>query len=236
MAAKKGSKAFWNPITGEERRLMEDPGTPWQAGLSPYRKKSSGRTTKGTKIYFNPETKVHSKFFDDPGEPWIRGHSSEARKNLSDSRLSRNIRHSAETIERLRQKTTGHKFKWRENVSKSAAYRSKCDTIYLLLLKRDLEMIGKWGSTTEGSFVYREREFKRHGFTWEILLMVRIGLEAPEEEAKIGRILSKFPLDNRPDFFGKTETFRWCEETSTIVSQIVNYFNSNYALETNSPS
>jgi len=228
MAPRKGSRAYWNPDTGQEKRFISDPGPPWILGLSPSHclNLKGHHRTKGRMVFHNPETGKHSKFCTDPGQPWVRGHSAEARENLSKTRISKKIRHSPETIEILRQKTTGHKFDWREGVSRSCAIRSGCNSIYLLRMQKDGCTIGKWGATTKNSFYFRERDFARHGFTWEVLLMAETGANTADEEAKIGRLLSKFPVEDRPNFFGKTETFQWCEDTIAIVQDIINKFQS----------
>jgi len=228
MAPPKGSKAYWNPDTGLGRRFVDDPGPPWLPGLSPsHRLNLKGHNgTRGQMVFYNPETGRHSKFYVDPGHPWTRGHSSKARKNLSETRISKKIRHSLETIEILRQKTTGHKFNWREGVSRACALRSGCDSIYLLRMSKENQVLGKWGATTRESFFYREKDFARHGFIWEVLLMVETGAATANEEAEMGRLLSRYPAENRPNFFGKTETFEWCESTIAIVQDIITKFHS----------
>jgi hypothetical protein len=225
---RKGSKAFWNTETGEEKRFMENPGFPWEPGLSPsHRKNLIGHNgTKGMKVYHNLLTGQHSKFYKDPGYPWVRGHSTVAKKAMSESRLAGDFKLSEEAIQKIKKKLTGRNYGWREGVSKACSRRAECDSIYLLKLKKNDKVIGKWGSTTRDSFCYREREFARHGFHCEVLMMVQTGPETPEEEARIGRVLSKHPPIERPEFYGKTETFEWCEDTIEIVQIIINSFNS----------
>jgi hypothetical protein len=81
---------------------------------------------------------------------------------------------------------------------------------------------GKWGSSSKLAFLYREREFHRKKFNWEVLMMMECD-DAPVLEYGIGLVMSYFPLDphSRPSFFGETETFIWNTQTEALTNEII---------------
>lgn len=177
---------------------------------------------KGSKKYYNPETEVH-KFSEVPlPPPWIHGNSDESTKKLSQTRIRKGIRNTKEVQSRINESLRGHKHGWRPGTSYASAVRAGSDHVYLLKMWNGDQIWGKWGSSSEESFIYREKEFKRHGFLWEVLYFHGCD-NAADLELEIGTILSEFPLDpyTRPQFFGQTETFVWNEHTEKITKDII---------------
>jgi hypothetical protein len=72
MAAPKGSKKFFNSLTGEVVIRLESPGPLWIHGIP-----SNHVNAKGKLVWHNPLTGEHIRRESYPGEPWVRGWSPE---------------------------------------------------------------------------------------------------------------------------------------------------------------
>jgi len=161
-------------------------------------------------------------------EPWVRGYSKEARANFSKGAKTRPKR-PQELIDQIAEKLKGTKHAWRPGTSRANAERGLSDTVYLMkMTDSNGRAWGKWGSTSCDALQYRENEFKRKRFTWEILLFYKCD-NAPEIEEQFGHILCKFPLDpqTRPSFFGETETFEWTPDTQHIVNSLIQTYGNS---------
>ncbi len=160
-----------------------------------------------------------------PTEAELKGY-----EKTSKTRRERKIRHTPEILAQIGKKLQGRKQVWIENKSRASCRRGNCDTVYVLkITTEDGLVFGKWGSTKESTFQFREKEFRRKGFTWEVIHWVFFGEVTEDAEASLGRKLSPHPAEV-PHFFGHTETFEWSEKTQNIVEETIN------ALEESTPS
>ena len=204
--------------------FLEDPGAPWILGRHPdsisQRKPESNEKARQTML------KRLAEF--GPSEAEIAGYQQQSR-----TRIEKKIGVDEDTRKKIAETLTGRRLGWCEKKSKANAVKWKCDMTYILkLTTKDGEVFGKWGSTKENSFVHREKEFRRCGFTFEIIVFEWFGeILAPEIEAMWGRKLSQFPTPiSEIEFAGKTECFTWCGATEKIIEEIV------HGMEENPPS
>lgn len=152
-------------------------------------------------------------------------------QKLSETRKNGDYSPTAETRQKIREKLVGRDFGWREGRSKAVSIREQCDIVYVLkVTTSDGRIFGKWGSTKESSFQYREKELKRQGFSWERVYWSHFGELAPEAEATIGRALHKYPSPHKDlNFYGKTECFAWTNETLQLLQEVTNGLEENPA-------
>ena len=124
--------------------------------------------------------------------------------------------------EQLSKKIAGSKLWWRPGTSYGSAVRGSSDCVYLLKMWNSEQVWGKWGSSSKSAFIYREREFNRKKFSWEVLL-IKECKDAPLLEYGLGLVFSNFPLDlqTRPTFYGETETFIWNTQTKALTNEII---------------
>ncbi len=105
-----GRKTYHNPLTNEERFIVEGTKIPegFILGMSPAKKKKVGDSNKGRIYYFNPDTKevIHIKKHDTPPVGWIKGNPN---ANTSDKT---NIRGSSYYYE----PNTGEEVRSREEI------------------------------------------------------------------------------------------------------------------------
>jgi hypothetical protein len=147
----------------------------------------------------------------------------EGYKKLSRTRLEGDYSPTPDVRQRIGQTLSGRPQKWGENKSRASCRRSQCDSVYVLKVTLpDGSMFGKWGSSKEETFKYREREFKRKGFSWEILYWGWFGEATEDVEAHVGRRLSQHPAKGVPHFYGHTETFEWTDSTKQLLKEIIN--------------
>jgi hypothetical protein len=221
MAPKKGGKLFHNPETKESRLFFEPPTPPWVRGRAPWDR--------------NPQTPDHvakratsmrkRNQEQGPTEAELKGY-----EKLSKTRREGDFSPSPEVCAQIAETLRGRKQVWIENKSRASCRRGNCDTVYVLkITTEDGLVFGKWGSTKESTFQFREKEFRRKGFTWEVIHWVFFGEVTEDAEANLGRKLSAHPAEV-PHFFGHTETFEWSENTQKIVEETIN------ALEESAPS
>ena len=204
--------------------FLVDPGFPWVRGKHPdripKRKPESNEKARQTML------KRLAEF--GPSEAELAGY-----RKTAATRRERKIRHTPEILAQIGETLTGQRLGWREGRSKANAVKWGCDVAYILkLTTKDGVVFGKWGSSKEGSFIHREKEFRRHGFTFEVIVFEWFGAAlAPEIEAMWGRKLSQFPTPiSEMEFTGKTECFEWCEATQKIIEEII------HGMEENPPS
>jgi hypothetical protein len=151
--------------------------------------------------YLNPETGEEKFFTSPPGDPWSKGRSKKG-KNAG----------------------------WIEKRSRISCRFWGCDCVYVLkVTTKDGLIFGKWGSSKESTFRYREKEFRRKKFTFEVIRWGFFGELTEDVEAAIGRKLSKHPVEV-PRFYGFTETFEWSETTQQLLKEVWN------GLEESAPS
>jgi hypothetical protein len=201
--------------------FSEHPGHPWIKGRPPWQ----DLTQKPEHIAKRAESMKKRVRDQGPTEAELRGY-----EKTSKTRRERKIRHTPEILAQIGEKLQGRKQVWIENKSRASCRRGNCDFVYLLkLTTKDGLVFGKWGSTKEKTFQFREKEFRRKGFTWELLFWQFFGEVTEDAEATLGRKLSIHPAQV-PHFFGHTETFEWSEKTQKIVEETIN------ALEKSAPS
>jgi len=158
-----------------------------------------------------------------PTEAELRGY-----EKTSKTRLERKIRHTPETYFQISEKLRGRPQVWQENKSRASCRMCCCDTVYVLLVTtKNGEKFGKWGSTKEESFQYREKEFRRKGFTWKLLFWQFFGEVTEDAEATLGRTLSQHPWEHTTHFFGHTETFEWSDKTQQLLEETINALEEN---------
>ncbi len=147
----------------------------------------------------------------------------EGYKKLSRTRLEGDYSPTLLVRQQISQTLSGRPQKWEENKSRASCRRGQCDSVYILKVTLpDGSAFGKWGSSKKETFKYREREFKRKGFYWEILYWGWFGEVTEDVEALVGRKLSQHLAGCVPRFYGHTETFEWSEQTQNIVKEIIN--------------
>jgi hypothetical protein len=231
-----GLHNFHNPATGEKICAPESPGEGWLPGFP---SQSSPPNQKGTKWFHNSKTGERKRSFFPPGEDWERGRGNSI-PQFTNKGLSWFF--NTETgEEKMFESCPGESWvegrapfetgKWREKISRHNCRMWCCDHIYVLkVTTEDGLVFGKWGSTKEQTFQFREKEFRRKKFTFELLFWEFFGEVTEDVEAFFGRRLSKFPVEGIPKFFGFTETFEWSEKTQKIVEETIN------ALEESAPS
>jgi hypothetical protein len=160
-----------------------------------------------------------------PTEAELKGY-----EKLSKTRREGDFSPSPEVCAQIAETLRGRKQVWIENKSRASCRRGNCDTVYVLkITTEDGLVFGKWGSTKESTFQFREKDFRRKGFTWEVIHWVFFGEVTEDAEANLGQKLSAHPAEV-PHFFGHTETFEWSENTQKIVEETIN------ALEESAPS
>ena len=214
MAPKKGKKLFHNPETKQSLLFYTDPGEPWVKGRPPWQKRTPDpeqyRKASETKR-IRMETTGHT-------EAELEGY-----KKLSKTRLEGDYSPTIEVRKQISKTLTGRPQKWEENKSRASCRRGQCDSVYLLKVTLpDGTVFGKWGSSKLETFKYREKEFRRKGFSWETVYWEWFGEKTEDVEAFVGRKLSQYPAKGIPHFFGHTETFEWTEQTQNIVKEIIN--------------
>jgi hypothetical protein len=151
-------------------------------------------------------------------------------KKLSRTRLEGDYSPALSVRQRISQTLRGRPQKWEENKSRASCRRKQCDSVYILKVTLpDGSMFGKWGSSKQETFKYREKEFKRRGFLWETVYWGWFGELTEEVEAQIGRKLSQYPQTGVPHFYGHTETFEWSEHTKNTIKEIINGLEENPA-------
>lgn len=214
MAAIKGSSIFHNPETREVKMFQVDPGPPWKKGRPPW-----GRAKQSPELIAKRAESMRRRLREKgPTEKEIEGY-----KKLSKTRREGNYSPSQEVRDRISKTLTGRPQKWEENKSRASSRRKGCDIVYVLkITSKDGQLLGKWGSTRDTSFIYREREFKRQGFSWEVFYWENHGKNAENIEALIGRNLSKYPVEGLGYFPGYTETFVWNKETEELLQEVIN--------------
>ncbi len=159
-----------------------------------------------------------------PSEAELKGY-----EKTSQTRRKKKIKNTPEVVSRIAEKLRGRKQSWQENKSRASCRRSNCTTIYILkVTTKDGLIFGKWGSSKPETFQFREKEFRRKGFIWEIVVWGFFGEATEDAEATLGRKLSAYPTEV-PHFFGHTETFEWSEKTQKIFKETIN------ALEESAP-
>jgi hypothetical protein len=224
MATTKGMKCFHRFDPEEERFFHEEPGSPWIQGRHPKHRKP--RRPESNEKARQTMRKRLAEF--GPSEAELAGY-----QQLSRTRVERKIGVDGKTRRKIAETLTGQRLGWQEGRSKANAVKWGCDVAYILkLTTKDGVVFGKWGSSKESSFIHREKEFRRHGFTFEVIVFEWFGAAlAPEIEAMWGRKLSQFPTPvSKMEFIGKTECFEWCEATQKIIEEII------HGMEENPPS
>ena len=206
---------FHNPDTKEVMMFTQDPGPPWVKGRPPWQDLTQSPET----VRKRAESMMKRVKEQGPTERELAGYMQ-----LSETRRNGNYSLSEQVREKISKTLKGRNFGWREGRSKAVAIREMCDIVYVLkVTTSDGITFGKWGSTKERTFCFREKEFKRRGFTWEVIYWNWFGDIAPEAEAIIGRALHKHPSPCvNLNFFGKTECFAWTEETQLILQKVTN--------------
>lgn len=213
MAGVKGSSAYYNTETREVRMFLSAPGDPWVKGRPPEQKRKQSPELVAKRAE-SMRRRLREK---GPTEKELEGY-----RKLSKIRKEGNYSPSAEVRERISKSLTGRPQVWEENKSRASARRKGCDIVYVLKVRtKEGTLFGKWGSTRESSFVYREKEFRRQGFSWEVVYWKLHGQNAEHVEALIGREMNKFPLDGLVHFPGYTETFEWNSNTEEILEAII---------------
>jgi hypothetical protein len=223
MGPKKGVKIFHNPISGEVKMFSDTPDSPWIMGR-PDCQKRPRKPESNDKARQTMKKRLETF---GPSEAELAGYKKQSR-----TRIERGISVDEETRNKISQTLSGRTLGWREGTSRAAAERAGCDIVYLLkITTEDGYTFGKWGSSKEDSFIYREKEFRRRKLDYKVLFFEWHGSDAPEIEAIIGRKLSVFPPSKElPQFFGRTECFEWCEATQQIIEEII------YGMEENPSS
>jgi hypothetical protein len=214
MASRKGVKLFHNVEKHEAKMFEEDPGPPWVVGRPPWQPQTRDPAAS------RKASETLRKRLREQGqtEAELRGY-----KKLSQTRLQGDYSPKPEVRVRIGDTLRGRPQKWEENKSRASCRRAKCDTVYILKMTTfDGLTFGKWGSSKEQSFKYREKEFKRKGFQWGVLYWGWFGEETEEVEALLGRKLSPYRDPEVPHFYGHTETFAWTQETQTLLAEILN--------------
>jgi hypothetical protein len=222
VAPRKGNKIFHNPQTRQALMFSEDPGPPWIKGRPPWQ----DLTQTPEHIAKRAESMRKRVREQGPTPAEVEGY-----QKLSETRKQKKIRHTPEICFQISEKLRGRPQVWQENKSRASCRRCCCDTVYVLLVTtKDGEQFGKWGSTKEESFQFREKEFRRKGFTWKLLFWQFFGEVTEDAEATLGRTLSQHPWEHTTHFFGHTETFEWSEKTQQLLEETIN------ALEESAPS
>lgn len=199
--------------------FSQEPGTPWVKGRPPWQDLTQ------TKEHVAKRAASMKKRVEEQGPTTAE---LEGYKKLSETRKRKKIRPSSEAIAKISAKLTGAHQPWRENKSRASCRLNSCDIVYVLRVKtKEGEIFGKWGSSKESTFKFREREFIRKGFTWEILFWSFFGEETENAEAFIGRALSKHPWKHSIHFYGHTETFGWNAETEKLLGATLNALEEN---------
>jgi hypothetical protein len=214
MATQKGSTLYHNPETKEALMFLENPGHPWIKGRPPWQpqRRDPDQYIKSS------ETKRKRMLEQGPTEAELEGY-----RKQSKTRLEGDYSPAQEVRQKIRDTLTGRPQTWVENKSRSSCVRSQCDTVYILRVETlEGKVFGKWGSSKEDTFKYREREFKRKGFKWEVIYWGWHGEETSDVEASIGRRLSRHPASGVPHFYGHTETFDWSQVTQKLLKEIIN--------------
>ncbi len=96
MAAPKGSKKFWNPVTNEVTIRLDHPGDPWILGIP-----AEHKTPRGSKVWHDPQSGKHIRRSDDPGPPWVKGWHPNRFHDLSKGNKGRK-----QTAEEIAKRTT----------------------------------------------------------------------------------------------------------------------------------
>lgn len=194
--------------------LPENPGSPWVQGRPPWQ----DLTQTPEHIAKRAESLMKRVREKGPTPAEVEGY-----KKTSQTRKKKKIRHTPEVCARISKKLQGKPQVWQENKSRACCRRGQCQIIYVLKLTTPSgETFGKWGSTKEETFQFREKEFRRHGFTWEVVFWDFFGEATEDVEAFVGRKLSQHPWKHTIHFFGHTETFEWTETTQKLVEEIIN--------------
>ena len=231
-----GLHYFHNPDTGEKICAPESPGEGWLPGFPSH---FPPPTHKGKKWFHNPKTGETKRDFSSPGSDWKEGRGNSV-PQFTNKGLSWFF-NSETGEEKMFSSLPGGVWTegrapfevgiWREKTSRHNCQMWNCDHIYVLkITTEDGVTFGKWGSTKEKTFQFREKEFLRHKFTFEVFFFDFFGESTEDAEAFIGRKLSKFPVKEIPKFYGFTETFEWTEQTQQILEETIN------ALEESAPS
>lgn len=222
MAPKKGSRVFHNPETLQALMFSENPGPPWVQGRPPWQD-----LTQTPEHIAKRAESMRKRVREQGATPA----EVEGYRKTSVTRKQKRIRHNAEICSQISKKLKGRPQVWQENKSRASCRRCCCDTVYVLLITtKDGEQFGKWGSTKEESFQFREKEFSRQGFTSKLLFWQFFGDSTEDTEALLGQRLSQHPWKHSIHFFGHTETFEWTEKTQQILEETIN------ALEESAPS
>jgi hypothetical protein len=219
VAAKKGSKVFHNPETLEAKMFSESPGLPWVPGRPPWQ----DLTQTPEHIARRAESMKKRVREQGPTAAEVEGY-----QKLSETRKKKKIRHTPEICQQISEKLRGKPQVWQENKSRACCRRGQCQIVYVLkITTASGETFGKWGSTKEETFRFREKEFRRRGFTWEVVFWDFFGEATEGVEALVGRNLSQHPWKHTIHFFGHTETFEWSETTQQILKEVLNALEEN---------
>jgi hypothetical protein len=214
MPSRKGVKLFHNVESQEAKMFAEDPGPPWVSGRPPWQPQTRDPASS------QKASDTFRKRLREQGqtEAELRGY-----EKLSKTRKENKFRHPPEILKQIGDKLRGRPQVWVENKSRASCRRGQCDTVYILKLTTpDGKNLGKWGSSKESTFKYREKEFKRKHFTFEIVYWEWFGEMTEEVEALLGRKFSPYRDPEVPHFYGHTETFAWTQETQTLLSEVLN--------------
>jgi hypothetical protein len=221
MAPKKGSKLFHNLETKEALLFDSDPGPLWVKGRPPWQPQ-----TRDPKQYEKSSQTMKKRLREcGPTEAELSGYKKQSR-----TRLEGDYSPTKEVRQQISETLTGRPQKWEENKSRASCRKWDCDTVYVLKLTLpDGKSFGKWGSSKESTFKYREKEFKRKHFSLEVVYWEWFGELTEEVEALLGRRFSPHRDPQVPHFYGHTETFAWTSETQTLLSEVLNGLEKNTA-------
>lgn len=214
MAPAKGKELFHNPYTKKVRLFFDYPGEPWVKGRPPWQRKSQSEEWV-IKRSESMRERIRTK--------GATNREVEGYKKLSETRKKGNYSPSPDVRRKISMSLTGRLQKWEENKSRASCRRGNCDVVYVLEMRtRDGLKFGKWGSTREKSFLYREKEFKRKGLSWEVFYWKNFGGDTEDTEALLGRVLSIYPAIGVPHFYGYTETFDWSDQALSELRRVLN--------------
>jgi hypothetical protein len=220
MAPKKGSKIFHNPETKEVSMFYEKPPEPWVPGRPPWQ----DLTQTPEHVKRRAESMMRRVKESGPTAKELEGY-----KKLSQTRLEGDYSPTIETKNKIAETLKGQPQPWRENKSRASCRRNLCDIVYVLkVTTKEGKVFGKWGSSKEQTFKFREKEFLRKGFSWEVVFWRWFGESTEDTEAHLGRKLSPYTVEV-PHFFGHTETFEWSEVTQKLLHEVINGLEENPA-------
>jgi hypothetical protein len=227
-----GLKKYHDPQTGQVIYVGSNPGEPWLPGGG----KQIPPNHKGSSWFHNSLTGEKKRFTQDPGTPWVKGRGKTGTRTTNGMRWFFNPDLNEEKLFYATPEPPWVEGRgpfappgWREKSSRVTCRIWGCDCVYVLkVTTKEGLTFGKWGSSRESTFNFREKEFGRKGFTVEIVRWGFFGESTEDAEAILGRILSKYPVEV-PRFYGYTETFEWSEKTQQLLKEIWNGLEENPA-------